>query len=274
MVLIFFITAALNQSKAYSTDLIVKLATNGLWIILLVTVYPWLKKITKNKRRDKKMKIIEKMRELGDGRYEIKKIETHVFGSYGMYGYDIVYDFNFIISNKNIYLESLTISKPNKKIDYTKEEKLDLVNLLLNTNIEDREIKKFTYTEIKIIDYKKNNYVSNIRKIYLEEKENGEGSDIKDSYHTMSELYFNRLVLFSVICETYNENSWKSKQHSDGTMFDGFFIVGITTPQGDYAYHFQLKYWDLFNVKEIEYAPSYDGHQSSDIGRLFSLIAK
>lgn len=46
--LIFFITAALNQSKAYSTDLIVKLATNGLWVILLITVYPWLKKITKN----------------------------------------------------------------------------------------------------------------------------------------------------------------------------------------------------------------------------------
>ena len=46
--LIFFITASLNQSKAYSTDLIVKLATNGLWIILLVTVHPWLKKITKD----------------------------------------------------------------------------------------------------------------------------------------------------------------------------------------------------------------------------------
>ena len=43
------------------------------------------------------------MRELGEGRYEIKKIETHVFGSYGMYGYDIVYDFNLIVSNKNIY---------------------------------------------------------------------------------------------------------------------------------------------------------------------------
>ena len=48
LIFLFFITAALNQSKAYSTDLIVKLATNGLWIILLVTVYPWLKKITKN----------------------------------------------------------------------------------------------------------------------------------------------------------------------------------------------------------------------------------
>lgn len=220
------------------------------------------------------MKIIEKMRELGEGRYEIKKTETHVFGSYGMYGYDIVYDFNLIVSNKNIYLESLTVSKPNKKIDYTKEEKLDLVNLLLNTNFEDREIKKFTYTEIKIIDCKKNNYVSNIRKIYLEEKENGMGSHLKDDYHSMSELYFNRLVLFSIICETYKENSWKSKKHSDGTMFDGFFIVGITTPQGDYAYHYQMKYWDLFNVKEIEYAPSYDGHQSSDIGRLFSLLTK
>ena len=46
--LVFFITAVLNQSKAYSTDLIVKFTTNGLWIILLITVHPWLKKITKD----------------------------------------------------------------------------------------------------------------------------------------------------------------------------------------------------------------------------------
>ena len=111
-----------------------------------------------------------------------------------------------------------------------------------------------------------------IKKMYNEEKLNGIGSNIKDEYHSMSELYFNRLVLFSVVCETYKENSWKSKLHSDGTMFDDFFIVGITTPQGDYAYHYQMKYWDLFNVKELEYAPEYDGHQSNDIGRLYSLL--
>lgn len=112
----------------------------------------------------------------------------------------------------------------------------------------------------------------NIKELYLKEKFEGEGNDIKDNYHSMSELYFNRLILFSVICNTYKENSWKSKLHSDGTMFDNYFIVGITTLQGDYAYHYDLKYWDLFNVKELKYAPEYDGHQSSDIGRLYSLI--
>ena len=81
-----------------------------------------------------------------------------------------------------------------------------------------------------------------IKEIYEYEKLNGLGNDIKDEFHSMSELYFNRLVLFSIICETYKENSWKSKLHSDGTMFKDFFIVGITTPQGDYAYHYQMKY--------------------------------
>ena len=74
-----------------------------------------------------------------------------------------------------------------------------------------------------------------IKKMYDDEKLNGLGSDIKDEFHSMSELYFNRLVLFSIVCETYKENSWKSKLHSDGTMFDDFIIVAITTPQGEYA---------------------------------------
>jgi len=105
-------------------------------------------------------------------------------------------------------------------------------------------------------------------------KNNGKGSEIRDEYHSMSELYFNRLVLFSVLCNQNPDISWKSKKHEDGTMIPDFFIVGISTPEGDYCYHYQLKYWNLFNIKELEKSPHYDGHTSSDIGRLYSLQNK
>ena len=87
---------------------------------------------------------------------------------------------------------------------------------------------------------------------------NGETSD---GYHTFNELYHHRAVLFSVICNTYKDISWKSKRHDDGTMYDGMFIVGIETPNGQATYHYDIEpYWDMFDVKELEYAPKWDGH--------------
>lgn len=116
---------------------------------------------------------------------------------------------------------------------------------------------------------------------YINERDNGIGSDIRDDYHTMSELYYNRMILFSVICGLVNEKrlddvyAWRSKLHhdEDGPMFDDFFVVGIRTPEGDYAYHYQLKYWDHFDIcRTLLNAPKYDGHTSKDIGKLYSLI--
>lgn len=114
--------------------------------------------------------------------------------------------------------------------------------------------------------------VNKIKEMYIKEAESGLGSDIKDDFHTMSELYFNRLVLFSVIVNSNKEISWKSKKHDNGTKIDGFFIVGIETPMGQYTYHYQDKYWDLFNVQELEYGKKYDFHTKEDIGRLLSLV--
>ncbi len=95
---------------------------------------------------------------------------------------------------------------------------------------------------------------------------------ISDGYHTFNELYYHRMMLFAVICNTYNDKAWKSKLHDDDTMYDNYFIVGVTTPEGDYTYHYHLDYWDTFNVKELEKAPKWDGHKPSDITRLLSLI--
>ena len=110
------------------------------------------------------------------------------------------------------------------------------------------------------------------KKVYKEEKLNGMGSDKKDSLHTMSELYFHRLTLFAFIVKTNHENAWKSKAHSDGTMFSDMFIVGVNTPTGCVAYHYQLKFWDFFECKELDKAPEWDGTTTDEIYKLFSLI--
>jgi hypothetical protein len=99
-----------------------------------------------------------------------------------------------------------------------------------------------------------------------------EDNDINDGYHTFKELYHHRAILFSVICTVYYDLAWKSWKHADGTMFDDFFIVGVTTPKGNYTYHYKKSYWDLFYVRELEHAPEWDGHQPKDIDRLLSLI--
>lgn len=96
--------------------------------------------------------------------------------------------------------------------------------------------------------------------------------DISDGYHSYKELYQHRELLFSIICRLFSEKSWKSKAHADGSMDAGWFIVGITTDDGDYTYHYRIDDWDMFPVKELENAPEYDGHTPKDITRLLSLL--
>ena len=64
--------------------------------------------------------------------------------------------------------------------------------------------------------------------------------DLSDGYHSYNELYKHRMILFSIICNQNQEVAWKSRLHHDGTMFDGYFIVGIDTPQGQFTYHYQF----------------------------------
>ena len=96
--------------------------------------------------------------------------------------------------------------------------------------------------------------------------------EISDGYHTFNELYHHRAVLFSIICNQNKDIAWKSKLHSDGTMYDEMFIVGITTPQGQHSYHYDINLWSLFDVEELDKAPEYDGHLPKDIERLKSIL--
>ena len=96
-------------------------------------------------------------------------------------------------------------------------------------------------------------------------------SDFMDEYHSFNDLYTQRMYLTALAFNSNPSISWKSKQHADGTMFEDYFIVGISTPQGMYTYHYKLEHWDLFKVKELSQSPNYDGHTSADVGRLNSV---
>ena len=103
---------------------------------------------------------------------------------------------------------------------------------------------------------------------------NGGIGNLSDGYHTFNELYHHRAILFAVICNSNPTKAWKSKLHDTGDMFDGMFIVGIETPQGQATYHYDIEpYWDLFKVKELEKAPKWDGHTPQQAIDRISLIA-
>lgn len=97
--------------------------------------------------------------------------------------------------------------------------------------------------------------------------------ETSDGYHTFNELYDHRAKLFSVIVAVFPDRSWKSKRHHDGTMYDGMFIVGIDTDEGQATYHYDINpYWEIFKCKEMEYAPEWDGHTPSQaINRITKL---
>ena len=102
--------------------------------------------------------------------------------------------------------------------------------------------------------------------------------ETSDGYHTFNELYHHRAVLFSVICRFFPERAWKSRKHHDGSMYDGMFIAGIETDDGQATYHYDEKYWNIFPVKELDHAPEWDGHTPQEaierIGKLKGIEVK
>ena len=98
--------------------------------------------------------------------------------------------------------------------------------------------------------------------------------EISDGYHTFNELYHHRAVLFSVLCNSHAHLAWKSKKHHDGSMYDGMFIVGIETPEGQATYHYSIApYWNIFHVKIYENAPEWDGHTPEEAIKRIGLLA-
>lgn len=97
--------------------------------------------------------------------------------------------------------------------------------------------------------------------------------DVSDGYHTFNQLYHQRAVLFAALVMQNKDKAWKTHKHEDGEpcFGGGWFLVSIDTPKGTYGYHYEDKYWDLFDCQELEKAKHWDGYTEEDVMRLMSL---
>lgn len=98
--------------------------------------------------------------------------------------------------------------------------------------------------------------------------------ELSDGFHTFNSLYKQRMILFAALVRAYKDKAWKSYRHEDGEYCfgGGWFIVGIDTPEGSYTYHYENKYWDMFDCVDLPRSPHWDGHTESDAEtRLMSL---
>jgi len=109
-----------------------------------------------------------------------------------------------------------------------------------------------------------------------------ETGKISDGYHTFDELYEHRITLFIALCQKIqnfvyfgdtrnnlgnDKRVWRSKLHQDGTMFDGWFIMGINKAKGEQiTYHLPVEKWeDTEFADTLDNAPEFDGHTPEDV---------
>ena len=96
---------------------------------------------------------------------------------------------------------------------------------------------------------------------------------ISDRYHTFNELYDHRAKLtISLLLTSLKSRAWKSLLHNDGTMYPGMFIIGVDTKYGQATYHYNIDpYWSMTKgIRELDRAPKFDGHTSSEaIDRIY-----
>jgi hypothetical protein len=87
-----------------------------------------------------------------------------------------------------------------------------------------------------------------------------------DGFHTFDELYAHRCHLFAALMVSNPLAAWKSRKHSDGSSFEGWFVCGMTLGGKQVSYHLPESMWDLVGyVDELETAPEWDGHTPADV---------
>lgn len=105
---------------------------------------------------------------------------------------------------------------------------------------------------------------------------------LSDGYHTFDELYDHRITLFVALCRLYDAKEsqsvwkttegpkfyvWRSRLHSDGTGYPGWFVLGIMPEDGkQITYHLPDERWaETDFARTLEQSPEFDGHTPADV---------
>ena len=104
---------------------------------------------------------------------------------------------------------------------------------------------------------------------YIKEIEVEDGTQVSDGYHTFDELYEHRFALWIALCRTLQKGydcTWRSKLHSDGTSYEGWFVLGcFFVPGSQMTYHLPLSRWEDCDFAPIVDRAYFDGHTSADV---------
>ncbi len=98
---------------------------------------------------------------------------------------------------------------------------------------------------------------------------------VSDGYHTFGELYQHRCLLWAWIVSAIGGGSsagFKTRKDNNGAEWEGWFIAGLNTTDGQITYHLPIAMWDLVHAQEIERNDRYDGHTSADVVRRITAI--
>jgi hypothetical protein len=125
--------------------------------------------------------------------------------------------------------------------------------------------------DVYLSEEKRDKYLSWLEK----QKEPSDKGEISDGYHTFNELYNYRMLYNALWLNDMDEyllkeyNVHKSKRHSNGEecFGGGWFIVMATLPTGQISNHYEMKYWDLFQIPEKEVADEWDGHTPQEAAK-------
>lgn len=104
---------------------------------------------------------------------------------------------------------------------------------------------------------------------------------VSDGYHTFDELYDHRITLYialtkmlehmALVAKGFGHKAphevWRSKTHSDGSAWEGWFIMGINKEPGkQISYHLPLSRWEETGFAEtLDKAPEFDGHTPTQV---------
>lgn len=111
--------------------------------------------------------------------------------------------------------------------------------------------------------------------IAVNEPEAEDLGEVSDGYHTFNQLYEHRHALYLVIANSgLIGSAWKSKKHYDGSSYNGWFLLGIETSEGDISYHLPDALWENAKVTELERGKKWDGHNSQDVVNRLMRVAQ
>lgn len=92
--------------------------------------------------------------------------------------------------------------------------------------------------------------------------------ETSDGYHTFNELYDHRCLLWINFCLNNPDKCYLVENH-----FEGWFLLGKETSQGQISYHCPNKFLNLCSTIERRH-PEFDGHTSKDVIKRLERLAE